>query len=183
MSKLRLEPTEEVLAVLDARGTWVGPAAGYRWWYMTVGGLTLTDRRLIFEPNQLYSFGLGRRWEAPLDGLEGVTWLRPLEGEPPALGLNRLVFYRGDGSEALFALFILNDLPGFLDSLQKTMIRLRSAAGQDTAPWENPRDDDTEGYYAKQFIMHRQWFVVLMVLLTMLLLAALAIIVYERTAA
>ena len=62
MSRPELDPNEVILAEMYAQGTWVGPAPGYRWWRMTIGVLTLTNRRLVFEPDQLYSFGLGQRW-------------------------------------------------------------------------------------------------------------------------
>jgi len=181
VSRPDLDPGEEIIAEIVAQGTWVGPIPGWRWWRLTVGSLILTDRRLIFEPDQLWSFGLGRRWEAPLGDLEGARWLRPLEGGPPARLADRLVLYLSDGSEELFAFFIRNNIRDYLASLQQTMVRVRLAADQDASSWETPRDDDVDHIHDKQFFLHRPWAMALMVLLLVLCLVALAITVYERS--
>jgi hypothetical protein len=94
-------------------------AAGFP---QTAGRLYLTDRRLVLEPNQFYSLGMGRRWEAELSAIAGVEQLGRFEGGTAIGGAGRKLAIRlTEGSLHTLSFGLRCDVDAFRGQLEKQL--------------------------------------------------------------
>lgn len=106
MANLKLQQDETILAQAKAQ-----LARGFP---QTAGNLYLTNRRLVLEPNQFYSLGLGKRWEVPLSRVVEVEQLGRFEGGTLVGSAGKKLAIRlDDSSEHTFSFYLSSDIEAF----------------------------------------------------------------------
>jgi hypothetical protein len=114
MAAIKLQQGETIVAKAQAQ-----LAEGFP---QTAGDLYLTNLRLVLEPNQFASLGLGKRWAVPLSRIVKAEKLGHFKGGTFIGSASKKLMVSLDNStQHTFAFYLSSNIDTFYDALSKQM--------------------------------------------------------------